>query len=311
MSRNRVDRPLNRTETGNFLTDEAAKALFEAGCDDGSPGSCDGVVSVDFHRDAASLEEAIRSARVLMPEYDFVYATRSAVTSAYRWEGAFLTGSPEEIRADALGVDPRVWPRVIERLDYRGWGLQAASIYSVDTIVSLVLEDPCNDFASGVLPIQDARIQMLAHISGAEVRGLEPKDALRVFLNRPGTENVSRAILTVYGAALAPQPDNRYREANFALYLTGQNALWTVWHRRGVLDYFGEEEGTALLDASIGYLVDTRNRIFVASALGDLREGGAFLAVGVGHISGPSGMVELLRQEGFKVTRVPVPGEVP
>lgn len=44
------------------ITDEAANALFEAGCDDGSPGSCDGVVSVDFHRDAPSLEEAIQSA---------------------------------------------------------------------------------------------------------------------------------------------------------------------------------------------------------------------------------------------------------
>lgn len=44
------------------ITDDAAVALYEAGCDDGSPGSCDGVCSVDFHRDAASLEEAIQSA---------------------------------------------------------------------------------------------------------------------------------------------------------------------------------------------------------------------------------------------------------
>jgi hypothetical protein len=44
------------------LTDELADALFEAGCDDGSPGSCDGIVSIDFHRNANSLVEAIRSA---------------------------------------------------------------------------------------------------------------------------------------------------------------------------------------------------------------------------------------------------------
>ena len=44
------------------ITEEAANALYVAGCDDGSPGSCDGLVSVDFHRDAPSLEEAIRSA---------------------------------------------------------------------------------------------------------------------------------------------------------------------------------------------------------------------------------------------------------
>lgn len=44
------------------LTEEAAERLFEAGCDDGTPGTCNGVFSIDFHRQAPSLEEAIRSA---------------------------------------------------------------------------------------------------------------------------------------------------------------------------------------------------------------------------------------------------------
>ncbi len=47
---------------GTELTEELADALFEAGCDDGSPGSCEGVVSIDFHREGDSLEAAIRSA---------------------------------------------------------------------------------------------------------------------------------------------------------------------------------------------------------------------------------------------------------
>ncbi len=44
------------------LTDDIADALFEAGCDDGTPGTCHGVFSIVFHREATSLEEAIRSA---------------------------------------------------------------------------------------------------------------------------------------------------------------------------------------------------------------------------------------------------------
>ena len=44
------------------LTEEIAAALFEAGCDDGTPGTCSGVFSIDFHREANSLEEAIASA---------------------------------------------------------------------------------------------------------------------------------------------------------------------------------------------------------------------------------------------------------
>ena len=44
------------------LTDDLADALFAAGCDDGTPGTCNGIFSIDFHREAISLEEAIRSA---------------------------------------------------------------------------------------------------------------------------------------------------------------------------------------------------------------------------------------------------------
>ena len=48
--------------SGTELTEELGEALFVAGCDDGSPGSCAGVVTIDFHREAETLEAAIRSA---------------------------------------------------------------------------------------------------------------------------------------------------------------------------------------------------------------------------------------------------------
>ena len=44
------------------LTEDMADSLFGAGCDDGTPGTCDNVFTIDFHRRASSLEEAIRSA---------------------------------------------------------------------------------------------------------------------------------------------------------------------------------------------------------------------------------------------------------
>ena len=44
------------------MTDDLADTLFAAGCDDGTPGICHGVFSIDFHREAATLEEAMRSA---------------------------------------------------------------------------------------------------------------------------------------------------------------------------------------------------------------------------------------------------------
>jgi hypothetical protein len=44
------------------LTEEIADKLFEYGFDDGTPGTCNGVFRIDFHREAASLEAAISSA---------------------------------------------------------------------------------------------------------------------------------------------------------------------------------------------------------------------------------------------------------
>ena len=44
------------------LTEETCDALFAAGCDDGTPGVTSGIFSIDFHREADSLEAAIKSA---------------------------------------------------------------------------------------------------------------------------------------------------------------------------------------------------------------------------------------------------------
>jgi hypothetical protein len=44
------------------ISDGLADALFEAGCDDGSPWSSQGVAALGFDREAESFEQAVRSA---------------------------------------------------------------------------------------------------------------------------------------------------------------------------------------------------------------------------------------------------------
>jgi hypothetical protein len=44
------------------LKEEFADKLFAAGCNDGTPSSSAGTLSIDFSRDATDLESAIRSA---------------------------------------------------------------------------------------------------------------------------------------------------------------------------------------------------------------------------------------------------------
>ena len=43
-------------------TEEDANRLYEAGCSDGSISTSGGVTWIDFHRQASTMEEAIRSA---------------------------------------------------------------------------------------------------------------------------------------------------------------------------------------------------------------------------------------------------------
>jgi hypothetical protein len=51
------------TVAGTYeLTDDIANALYEAGCDDGGGGTCDGVLTIEFDREAESLGDAIGSA---------------------------------------------------------------------------------------------------------------------------------------------------------------------------------------------------------------------------------------------------------
>jgi len=47
---------------GTEITEELADELFDAGCDDGTPGTFCGTPYISFHREAESLESAIRSA---------------------------------------------------------------------------------------------------------------------------------------------------------------------------------------------------------------------------------------------------------
>jgi hypothetical protein len=54
------------------LTEEVADQLFEAGCDDGTPGTCQGAFSISFHREARTLEDAIRSAIAQVQTAGFV-----------------------------------------------------------------------------------------------------------------------------------------------------------------------------------------------------------------------------------------------
>jgi hypothetical protein len=68
----------------DVMSEETAERLHEAGCDDCTPGSSDGVAFAAFDREAASLESAIASAlrdvRRAGCEVDRVYLDEAELT---------------------------------------------------------------------------------------------------------------------------------------------------------------------------------------------------------------------------------------
>jgi predicted RNase H-like HicB family nuclease len=78
------------------LTDDMADALFEAGCDDAGVGSCEGVVTVHFDREAESL--GTRSGR----------PSRTSSGRATGWPGSrhAMTSTRHEYRGYVFTIEP-------------------------------------------------------------------------------------------------------------------------------------------------------------------------------------------------------------
>jgi len=253
------------------------------------------------------LRAVLAEAKVFAPEFDPVAESRAAIDAIRQGKG-FWADDGDAASVDEM--DPRVaeWLRL--RLDATGYGRASLEHLSWAGLAALVLESPCNDFAAGVIPIQDSRLHVLAVEAGARVVGLEPADIFMQEMNDPDRREIVQAIVEGYGAYLSPEDVKAGRRTGFHLYLTGQLGLMMAWDTAYMQAFFGAEKGARIAGLVNGYLVAERNRRFLETAQPLLEEGGAVLAVGAFHLPGPEGMVALLREAGFTVERVRTEGEV-
>lgn len=252
--------------------------------------------------------DRIQNARLVALEADFIAPSRAAHREQIAMRDWYRDpGTRYEF--DNSGLPDQVIAWIRTRTEALGWGTDAADYLTFGGLAELVLSDPCEDFASGTLPDQDSRIQTLAMIAGAEVMGLEAPDAFTRHLNRPENAATALAVLALGGAYLEPRSGPARRRTGFALYLQGETALSRAWDRQILRDFYGPDLAAAYLSLADAYLLRTRNRDFLDTALPELQQGGVFMAIGSFHLSGDAGMIELLRGAGFTVTRIPLPGE--
>ncbi|QBF33500.1 TraB/GumN family protein [Thalassococcus sp. S3] len=250
----------------------------------------------------------IEAARIVAVEIDYRYPTRAAYREGQQNEHWWLQ---RPLPLSDRGLDPDIAAALETRLLDSGVAANAIPYLTRGGLVSFALSDPCDDFNAGTIPLQDDRILMLGLIAGATGVGLEPPKAL--FHRLAEDKALARAILSLYGAYLEPvTPDqlNAARSTQMALYLRGELGVSLTWEAAWLKDRFGAEEGMDHLKRTDAYLVIERNRDFLDRIMDDLKTGGVFMAIGFGHLPGEGGMVEMLRAEGFDVSRIVLPGEV-
>jgi uncharacterized protein len=250
----------------------------------------------------------LQEARVVALEFDPIPEDRveaaANADSGWMWS---VDGS-----TDWSFVPPKVMGWIEARLDAIGWGTAYLGQLSEVGLASLLLSDPCGDFMAGFLPGQDSYIAQEAFLAGAEVTGLQQCSDFNEQLGAPGRSEEAQAVILLYASYLGPgSATDNDRALSYRLYLEGRMAELDLWDIDFMSDLHGAVEGERLVRQARSYLVVERNEIFVRSAMPLLREGGAVIAVGAGHLAGTTGLVEMLRAEGLLVERVALPGEAP
>ena len=140
-----------------------------------------------------------------------------------------------------------------------------------------------------------------ARANGVRVEGLETyEEALS------GFSGFSRDILIealVADESMLQREEDIFR-TNALLYAAGETAAineFAIWlAERANLNIDARAINAKLMEG----LLDGRNQKWMWPLTNHLKQGGAFIAVGALHLPGAAGLIELLRAQGFTVTRL-------
>lgn len=146
-------------------------------------------------------------------------------------------------------------------------------------------------------PVLDVKLAEDAKKAGKQIDGLETiADQLGAMASLPMELHVQGLVETL---KLGNRMDDVI-ETMIALYLRGDTGMFWPLFRAVLPAGEGDDAGYGAFEET---MVKARNRTMIANADPILRKGGAFVAVGALHLPGPEGLIALLRDDGFTVTR--------
>jgi len=232
---------------------------------------------------------------------------RSAMDSAtvVGFENVVEEGSEAEVSAMMLLEDGRdlesiIGPDLFEAIYQLGEPDQdfEAAIRSMKPWAAALALQSLTQSPTGA-PVLDDRLEMAARDSGKRVIGLETaRENLGMFDALPDLHQIDLLRLAVYEIYLPPE----IRAAEYEIIVRDYLARDTGALLRRWSDVMDDRDSTVRDFES--YLLFGRSRLFVNRMAPWLDEGNAFFAVGSAHLPGEDGMVTLLRQRGYAVSRV-------
>lgn len=249
-------------------------------------------------------------ARVVALEFDPIPDSRADLNRAFDTDLMWKPwGSTPDTRDD-IRPEVRVW--IQARMADIDWDPTYFPQLTDAGLFLLLLGDPCGDFLASVLPGQDTYIAQEAYLAGTEVTGLQKPEDIALQLSDPTRAANARALIQLFGSYLGPDgADPAIRSTAFALYRQGRLAELDLWASDLLKRVYPPDEAARIERLAHDYVLVERNGFFVTAARPLLDEGGAVLAVGASHLPGELGMIEMLRDAGYDVERVPLPDEPP
>lgn len=169
---------------------------------------------------------------------------------------------------------------------------------------TLLATPPCvvADLAKG-RKLLDDRIADRARALGLAVKGLETIDAsLAIFEAMPREDQIRLLRMNIafadFADALTVTTSRFYREER----------ILAIWELNSVLarELGIEAELAPIIARFRETALTNRNRAWLPAIRAAAAEGGAVIAVGALHLSGPDGLLASLAAEGWTVTRLPV-----
>ncbi len=137
----------------------------------------------------------------------------------------------------------------------------------------------------------DQSILMQARTSGLAIVGMQKLSEIAKTLN---TLSVTDQLTLLRDTLCQAHKLPAYYRQLARLYVQGNPELLRIFNHWG-------REQDATLQRFDQFLVQRRNRIFLRKMIEPLKTGGVFVSIGAAHLAGATGLLQLLREQGFKV----------